>query len=345
MFNLSREREDIMSPLCHTRRSHNSFPFHRTKEFPKDELALTSSIQEKDYEVDVSRSIDPSMPTPRTPWMQQTEASLGSPAFSAILEHDRHTPWATSTDIPFTGLNQFSRSHLVDPLPNCCPATHNSLEPGHSAPCPVIAPPLVPSSYSSDDEPPESTGPRTPKQNPESYHIVNASKRANCVQTAGHTWHPDLSVQEPTHYDTFDNVLCCCDDCIDSEVSFRRSGPHIDIAELQTTDAPATTPSLARVVMTRQTEASCRLLDGALARLDASLNRERRQRSRDGLPVEGTSNISFVGRLIPRKLLNMESGKFSWIGNVYRQATEWTLNVRIFLKFAIASNRQVFVNR
>ena len=326
MFDVSREREEIETPFVASRQSDNSFPLHGRKELPKVEGALIPN-QEKDYEMDMSRSIDSTISTRRTPCVQQTEMLFRRPPFSTI-DHDCYLPTnSSSSSTSFARPNQFERLH---PSPNRWLAPHTSLVHGESAPCPIFTPPLVSSPYlydSSDDEP--SADPKTPKQGPQLYRTANASKRTNCPQTSDHIWRPSLPVQKPTDYDTLNNVLCCYNDYINSEISFPNSGPHIETTHLQSTDASL---SLDRAVLIHRVGAPRPRLDSALARLDAALNRERRQRTRDGLPAEGAkvpSNINFTIRLIPRGLLNLESGKSSWISNVYRQATEWILDVRI----------------
>lgn len=347
MFNISREREETERPLISKGQPYSSLRSQT------DEWALDSSIRELYCEMDDSRrSVDPSIPTPRTPLSPPTEATLWSSRFSSILDDDCCELLANNPDTPCGDRNQFLCSRPVHSLPHCC-APQIPLAKEHSSPYLDITPPLAATSYrhdSSEDELHQSTSPWTPRQDSQSYHIETSTKLASFLQTPCHARHPVLLVQESAHCDASNNDLCCCDDYLNSEVSLQRSGSYIGVHP-QTIDAPAVAAlSKTSAKTTPRLEAPRHRLDGALARLSASLDRERRLKSGDGPSVDVErsgvlSNINFTSRLIPRNLLNIESGESSWIGNVYRQAAKWILEVRLILYLVIASNRLVPMNR
>lgn len=79
----------------------------------------------------------------------------------------------------------------------------------------------------------------------------------------------------------------------------------------------------------------------ATKRLSASLMRERRQRLRDGLNTDGgymkggmpkdTMDRNFVTRLVPSKLLRLESAGEGWAGELYEEIVQWMIHVRIVI--------------
>jgi len=325
MFSLSRERDEIAGPPTSSRQSDSPLPSHHPEAPPKDEWPLASSIREQDYEIYGLYCADPS-----TSWTQQTQTTFEIPPLSRILDDDgceRLAKKPSFTNTPYGRDKKNLRTNPVHSLPDPCAAAEDSHEHEHAPLYLEITPPPCSPYNSAEDGRPESTGPGTPKQYSVSHRMKTSSK-PSCLQTPGRVRHSNLLVQEPTHCDPRNSTLCCCDEFINSAVSFQSASPCFGHSAALSNICPD---------MTLHMDAPRRSLDGALARLNASLNRERRQRSSDGLPVQGKSirsNISFTSRLIPRNLLNLESGWSSWIGNVYCQAAEWIVDVRIVVIFS-----------